>query len=394
MQIAFLLGSGVSIPAGMPSTGSLTEKILSGTGITRDTSDRNGPYCLGRSASDPADEYVSRVLVFLKRLKVEIDLYYIYELGRSTSYEDLYYISNQVSDTISREYDNPAVLPLISRISPEIQPLLNGADGDKGVAWTMERLADEAGHYIHDVVRLELSRDPSDLKYLRCIKDACQDSRLTSVGLFTLNHDTVLEHFLHQNNLEAIDGFGELDDDHDAHLWNPALLAQDSHRIRLVKLHGSVNWHLFPTGDAKRIHGTVGITSQTDFLRGQIKTPRPPVDGRPVVLIGTFNKMLEYTRGIFVDLYCQFHRYLRQTEKLVVIGYGFSDKGINSEVVDWFSSSSRHQVIIVDPAPQVLQQRARPLIRRHWDKLTDDGRNIITGGVESISWDQLFELMR
>lgn len=54
------------------------------------------------------------------------------------------------------------------------------------------------------------------------------------------------------------------------------------------------------------------------------------IDGRPILLIGTFNKISEYTRGMFRDLHRRFRSMLRELDQLVVCGYGFGDKGINS----------------------------------------------------------------
>jgi len=99
MRIAFLLGSGVSIPAEMPSTENITEKILSGEGIMRHT---DGHYYFDRplfAHIGIPDEYVSQVVIFLKRLKVEIDLYYLYQPWHFTNYEDLYYVVSQIEDS-------------------------------------------------------------------------------------------------------------------------------------------------------------------------------------------------------------------------------------------------------------------------------------------------------
>ncbi len=72
-KIVFLLGSGISIPAGLPSVTCITEKVLSGEGIV---SDNGEDYEFGEPyyQNDPL-EYVWRVVPFLERLKDEIDDY-------------------------------------------------------------------------------------------------------------------------------------------------------------------------------------------------------------------------------------------------------------------------------------------------------------------------------
>jgi hypothetical protein len=58
VRVAFLLGSGISIPAGMPSTREITDQVLSGEGVMRQT---DGNYYFGRPQYDhieEPDEYV------------------------------------------------------------------------------------------------------------------------------------------------------------------------------------------------------------------------------------------------------------------------------------------------------------------------------------------------
>ena len=56
------------------------------------------------------------MLKFVKVLKFEIDSYYIEDKYREANYEDLYYISKQIHDSETWEYDNPAVQALIDKL--------------------------------------------------------------------------------------------------------------------------------------------------------------------------------------------------------------------------------------------------------------------------------------
>lgn len=76
-RVSFLFGSGVSIPAGMPSVSQITEKVLSGNGVMRHT---DGNYYFNQPLYAHAgfpDEYIPRIVTFLKRLSVELEQYYI-----------------------------------------------------------------------------------------------------------------------------------------------------------------------------------------------------------------------------------------------------------------------------------------------------------------------------
>ena len=80
--------------------------------------------------------------------------------------------------------------------------------------------------------------------------------------------------------------------------WSPKVLADSSRNVRLLKLHGSVNWFLYESRD-------VGIAvdghySDTKDRNGQ---PQDLLYDRPMLLIGTLNKMLEYTSGIHAVLF-------------------------------------------------------------------------------------------
>src|SRR3972149_10081867 len=153
MRIAFLLGSGISIPAGMPSTQAITKQILSGEGVMRNSV---GNYYFGRplyAHEGTPDEYVPRVVVFLNRLKIEIDHYYLYETGHFTNYEDLYYVASQIHDSESKEYDNPVVQPFIDKVLPEIRLLVLSQElVDQNHRILLTPLPLDQTHYIRDVV--------------------------------------------------------------------------------------------------------------------------------------------------------------------------------------------------------------------------------------------------
>ena len=63
IRIAFLLGSGTSIPVGLPSTKDLTQKIMAGEGTKREG---NGTYNLGQAHNGFNNEYIEKVTKFQK----------------------------------------------------------------------------------------------------------------------------------------------------------------------------------------------------------------------------------------------------------------------------------------------------------------------------------------
>jgi hypothetical protein len=383
-KVSFLFGSGISIPAGMPCVNQITEKVSSGTGVMRHT---DGNYYFGEPLYAHAgipDEYVPRVVEFLKTLSLEIQQYYSSKrLGnyskREVNYEDLYYVAQQICDSETGKYDNPIVQAFIDKILPDIEALFIRRE-DEIMEWTPFRIARQATHYIHCIVREFLKKEPADLDYLHCVRDAFHDLDISSVDLFTVNHDTVIEQYLDQCGIEYTDGFRP--PENGVRYWSPKVFEDPSRNARLLKLHGSVNWSLFePDVVGISIDGRPWLAEN---LNGQ---PLDLVDDRPMLLAGTFNKMLQYTSGIYADLYCEFRRALRETELLIVSGYSFGDKGINRQLVEWANSSEQKVMVVIHSKPGGLKKGAGPDIFKKWDSWLQGKRLVLVQSlIQDTSW--------
>ena len=260
--------------------------------------------------------------------------------------------------------------------------------------WQLDELVDEAKNYIRDAVLRLLLKEPARIDHLNILKEACLDDQFYNIDIFTLNHDTVLEKCLSQNTVQFTDGFGE--PQNDVRYWDPNLFENSSSRVRLFKLHGSINWFRFRSedGDSKR---SIGIPNDRDFwhtkdLQGQLQWPE---DKRPMLLVGTFNKMFDYLTSIFVDLYCQFHHSLCKIDQLIVCGYGFGDKGINNRIFEWVNSSLNHRFIIIHPDSEKLcEQTRRGILRNNWNILVSQNKLIsIPKKIENTSWQEIKECL-
>lgn len=386
-RISFLVGAGVSIPAGFPTVGEITHKVLSGKGVMRHT---DGNYYFEPPLYGIPDEYIPRVRLFLNRIKIEIDLYYLYQSDRDTDYEDLYYVASQIRDSEAQEYDNPAVQPLIEKIQREIDPILLGNQGEINNKWELFELAKEATHYIRDIVWHMLSRNSDTLEHLSCIKDACLDNQLSSIDIHTLNHDTLLEQFLAENNIQVTDGFTA--PKNQMRYWDSLLFDKNPLNVRLIKLHGSLNWFRFRSQGDNGYNEYIGIPLEWDYwhIKDVDGNRQWPTDGRPMFLAGTFNKMLDYSAGIYADLHYHFYNSLRMTSILVVSGYSFRDKGINNQITNWINSSSDKKIIIIHPEPKRLKSVARGSISNKWDGLIEEKKlSLIEKPIENTSWQDI-----
>ncbi|HLO13304.1 MAG TPA: SIR2 family protein [Anaerolineales bacterium] len=390
IPFSFLLGSGASIPAKMPRTNDITEIVLSGKDVWKHS---DGSYYLEKTKQSGWDVLeTSRITEFVNILKKQISLFYEKRFQqRETNYEDLYYVADQITSVEDGDYDNPAIQALIDKILPECTQLMTKTDLHE--AWNLLDLASEATYYIMDIAWRLLLRSPGDISYLSKILSPLGSRSIPLAGIFTLNHDTVLEHWLSQNRVQFIDGFS--DPVNGVRYWNPNSLVGNSSKVKLFKLHGSVNWFSYPSNAIQPGVESVGIPFDWDFQHtlnpeGKRQYSLGPNGPRPAILMGTFNKMFNYTMGIFADIYCLFRQALRDTNSLVIIGYGFGDKGVNTQIIEWAYLSANNKIILIEPNPEKLKIRARLAIQKHWDRwLMQKKFKIISKGIENVTWEEL-----
>jgi len=104
-------------------------------------------------------------------------------------------------------------------------------------------------------------------------------------------------------------------------------------------------------------------------------------------LVGTFNKMLEYSREVFADVFSLFRFLLRGCDRLVVSGHSFGDKGINGQIVQWLEGGRTRRMIVVHPDEKGLLGRARGAIRNNWDDWRKLGKvRVVALKIENVSW--------
>ena len=110
--------------------------------------------------------------------------------------------------------------------------------------------------------------------------------------------------------------------------------------------------------------------------------------------MGTFNKIVEYTTGVFADLHCHFHQCLRRTHLMVCCGYGFGDKGINTKLSEWISAESRNRLVVVHRDPDALFNCSRGAIANHCDEWRQQKKLTVVGKwIEEATWDEVKEAL-
>jgi hypothetical protein len=378
VRLPFLVGSGVSLDADLPSVGTITQHVLSGEGVFlgndalyhRDPANPN--YARLRPAAEPG-------IAFVRQLSALAHEYYdtLVGPGQDVDYEELAFLAAQVARSLSMAQENPAVFNFAQRLAIAAEDDLSA----------VSEISLSAYGYIRDVTRGLLDKPPARIDHLQALIDAC--SAADNVDLFTLNHDLVLEQALEAGGVAFSDGFEQVYGD--LRIWSDTFTTGS---VRLMKLHGSLSWWGFSLpGEDWRGPVTARVTNGDAFhARGEDhRILSVPHDMRPLFLVGTFDKIFGYETWIFPDQHFRFQEALRAADRLVVVGYGFRDQAINSRLIGWMSRSSDNRIIVIHGNPAQIPQQSRVAIgRNHWERWVGEGRlRIVRSWIAETSWDAI-----
>ncbi|HEY4327508.1 MAG TPA: hypothetical protein VGN20_26220 [Mucilaginibacter sp.] len=229
------------------------------------------------------------------------------------------------------------------------------------------------------------------------------------VHVHSLNHDMLFDHLA--STVSGIfeffsDGFTELNSPYfgeirQAHKINNEdfyktykvrlqyFNNQYKSRLRFYKLHGSVDTYplyLQGTDESVTIKVDYGVgeifKEVLNKEKGQYEYVYPFSNKYPAYLTGTTQKIKRYEDPFFAELFNHFKNNLQSSEKLIVIGYGFQDKGINDLLEANFLSSGKRIFVVDIKAPEC------DLLKKYPDQFT------ITGtGIAETHFDQYMEFL-
>ena len=363
MKTAILLGAGSSLPAGYPSTQCLTNLVLSGNGVKR-----HSDLTYSIDGTTPPTGVVRLANCMARRLHAEAERCFSARDERPANYEDLFYLAKQVSDEAMGQMENPAIYPFITKLRAHMSPLVEAANAENKdpnkpshpyIPSDFDKLLDETCNYIADIVWRSLRRKQKPTNHLKILVEACRTGKVTAIA--TLCHDAHVETHLRREGIPLDDGSS--DEKEDVRYWNGDL--SSNCKIPFLKLHGSVNWFRFRPDDSPPSWYDDRIGIPPDGCHNHTRRDgrlQMAVDGRPLLLIGTFNKVAEYSQGIFLDLHHRFRSTLREADQLVVCGYSFGDKAINTAILDWYYAERGRRLLIIHQNPCELFSNARPAI--------------------------------
>ena len=391
-RLSFLFGSGISSNdvIGIPTTESITNTIFSNTPVFRKN---DGTYSFGSSNNEKCgtkEKEVPLVRDCLKFVKHLAEKYY--ENSHNFNYEDIYYTVTQIRDSITPEFKNPALYPTII-VAKEILEQRSDIIYDLGILFT------ETANYIHSLVWHKLSREPKNLDKLQLIKEACEDKDYSGLDIYTLNNDCVIEDYCKQNSIVYQDGFTKcLGEWNGSYIWSRDKLLTTNSKLRLFKLHGSVNWfNVINRDDSSELVIVKPKWALEHRYRIPGEEPRPPaISSLPLILIGTYNKYYDYTIKPFVDLQWLFYQNLFSYKTLFVSGYSFNDRAINLQLLYWMKGDSNRKLIIAHKKPDNLLLKAMPNIGKRIKQWRESMNRvvIIEKWFQEITWDELKKIYK
>jgi len=329
-NIAYLFGSGLSIPLGLDNVKDLTQKILNADQNAILHTDQSYQIGLtprlhqpGEITTEIAVEFLHKIVGFIKRNDT------INRIEQPT-YEDVADFIKQFHLSISGEYENTA-------LGRSFLKEMRYYAFRRGVL--VKHLLEYSIILIDCMLKHYLSHDHSIvLENLGLIDNVIPEFLFQSqLDVFTLNHDLVIEDFINTKGIAYGDGF--YPNSEGLEYFDFGRFIRSSYRVKLVKLHGSIdryyhNQSMIKTPDPRYINDPVNNGFSDNFV--------------PSVLSGKIVKMLDYSKPIHADLYSYFRvKLATEISKLIVVGYGFGDKGINNAISSWFKQNASNRLIVV-----------------------------------------------
>lgn len=370
-KVAYLLGSGLSKPFGLPGVSELTERILTSDQFASLHTDQcyhvglpTRLYQSGEISAKIAVDFLIRVQGILSHESTVTRI-------PEPNYEDIADFIKQYHLSLTEEYENPA---LSRTFLKEIRYFAfnNRVSVKRLLEYSIILIDCMLQHFLnhnHDVV---LSKSKL---LMNVIPDFLMDGQM---DMFTLNHDLLMEEYLDTKGIAYADGFYPNNDMLNYFDFNK--FWQSPEQIRLVKLHGSIdryyhNQSMIKVSDPRYINDPGSNGFSDNFV--------------PSVLSGKIVKMLDYSKPIHADLYGYFRvKLATEISKLIVVGYGFGDKGINNALSSWFGLNPTNRMIVVTLDEDALISNARFAMgriladQRYWQNRRVV---ILDGGIENLS---------
>lgn len=375
MKIALVWGAGNSISAGVPSTGELTSKILAGSNVWRDTT--GGYFERTEQNIDSSKRLDPKIIGLLAIVNKRCSDFFL--TARMANYEDIAYVVSQLAE----KYDNPAIIALSEEISNTLFPECDRATQRSKLTWLASETLNYIKKYLQTLINIPIGR----IEHLEILKEMIDDEEIETIEIFSYNHDLLLENFFSQNGIASCDGFDVSVDG--VRLMNLSLYNTTDSKVKLYKLHGSIDWHQFifrRLPPATVIHlepaivgvvageivgDIIGIPTDNEFNKEKVSyqavncSREVYTNNSPLILIGTDNKLFDYQLGSFLKLQSLLQSALSNADKIVIAGSSCGDRALRVRIYDEIVAVIPKEVIIINPVIESVKVNLRgPILDR------------------------------
>jgi len=187
--------------------------------------------------------------------------------------------------------------------------------------------------------------DTDRVAYLSPLVDLAEEQGSLTVA--TLNYDRSVEILAGERGVGFETGI-------DRWLARRRLRWEQEQPLRLLKLHGSIDWAIDDRVEAGKLP-MAGIKKLD---------PDKPSDAseRPAIVFGEAGKLR--AEGPYLELLLAWSQQLEEADVLLAVGYSFRDPHVNEILARWFNAVEGRRVIVLDPShptpgPRFVQQLAR-----------------------------------
>jgi len=276
-------------------------------------------------------------------------------------------------------YGRPATIEDLINHLLQLHKLLSSRKNQEHETWTPKTIEDEITLIQTAIVKTigtEWVSNDVHKNFLLRLTD--QRDRKTC-DIFCLNYDTIIEASLEELKIPYTDGFRGAENAY----FDPSLydfIPINVPYFRLFKLHGSINW----------------IRDNDETVR---RRPAAQIaDHRRAVVYPAEQKYVQTQYGIYETLLSYFRNRLREdrpNNKLVVIGYSFSDEHINVAIEDSIIANGSNLTVyaFVGPEENIEAQEKR---LKEMAERCDDRFNVFVGqhayissSIEPDEWEKI-----
>lgn len=397
-QISILLGSGFSIPDGLPSVGELNQRLskIDESEILIDSAQR----AIFLNGQDNPNRFIRWDERFFLQEFLEFYNSEILKDGATFHYETFYdfysgYLNNRENIEVIEDFYKRFNVKHFNNLDQRRDCYNRISDFNRSYNQLLASQLHKS-RYFENISCMNYPDYDPFISFLREL------IKTTDIKVHTLNHDLFFDfigrnhddlwqHFSDGYKLEGSPFYGIV-----TYVFNPntdkkvkksyyvkleQFIDKYDNSLCLFKLHGSVfNTIVYtPQPNQKRVRlkdnyaVSQFVMEVINSKTGESKFEYITDEVAPDFLSGTTNKTRYYTSDpYYKNLFGHFEKNLLASELLVVIGYGFQDSGINDYLEKCYLSGGKHMVVIdpFKPMTELLEKYKATYIQKGVTQVT------------------------